>query len=351
MFSSSECTDMLLILGECQRNADTAATLYARRYPNRIHPSRNVFRRLEHNLRETGTFKKPHVRTRRVTDENTEAALIETVTNDPHVSQRSLSQTHHISKGSVYNILKANEYHPYHCIPVQHLSENDFLLRLQFCAFVRNQLNLNPNFVSHTLFSDEATFTNNGCFNRHNSHYYSQANPHWFQESHFQCIFKVNVWCSIVGDHVIGPHFFNGNLTGAIYLDFLINILPQLLEEVPLNIRRTMWFQNDGAPPHFHRDVRNHLTRTFGHRVIARGAQHPWPPRSPDFNSLDFFLWGKVKNDVYQQPIANENELRERIIVSCRSVTPETLSKVRRNFLRRINLCEQNNGMHFEHLL
>ena len=78
-------------------------------------------------------------------------------------------------------------------------------------------------------------------------------------------------------------------LTGGTYRVFLEEVLGDLLEDVPLDIRRGLWFQHDGAPPHFALDVRNHLNRRFGHRWIGRGGPIPWPPRSPDLNPLDFF--------------------------------------------------------------
>jgi hypothetical protein len=157
---------------------------------------------------------------------------------------------------------------------------------------------------------------NNGSMNRHNSHFYYQENSHWIQESRNRT-FKVNVWCGIFENYVIGPHFFEANLTGQIYLTFLTNTLSELLEEVPLNIRRKICFQNDGAPPHYHRDVRTYVTRAFGELVIERN--HRWPPRSRDFTPLDFFLWSKVKNEMYRTPVETEEELSQRIIESCRS--------------------------------
>ena len=33
----------------------------------------------------------------------------------------------------------------------------------------------------------------------------------------------------------------------------------EVLEDVPLHVRRNMWFQHDGAPPHFTRAVRGHI--------------------------------------------------------------------------------------------
>ena len=101
------------------------------------------------------------------------------------------------------------------------------------------------------------------------------------------------------------------------------------MENVELDIRRIIWFQNDGAPAHYYqRDVRNYLHRTFGPRLIAREEEYAWSARSPDLTPLDFFLWGNVKNDVYSLPIENENHLRERIIASCRSITPDMLELV-----------------------
>jgi hypothetical protein len=45
--------------------------------------------------------------------------------------------------------------------------------------------------------------------------------------------------------------------------------------------------QQDGAPPHFHLEVRRHLNTTLPQRWIGRpsnedSAHIPWPPRPPD---------------------------------------------------------------------
>ncbi|KAJ4428267.1 hypothetical protein ANN_24284 [Periplaneta americana] len=42
---------------------------------------------------------------------------------------------------------------------------------------------------------------------------------------------------------------------------------------------------------HFSLDVRRHLNATFPGRWIGRDGT-AWPPRSPDLNPLDFYLWG-----------------------------------------------------------
>jgi hypothetical protein len=50
------------------------------------------------------------------------------------------------------------------------------------------------------------------------------------------------------------------------YLHFLRNELPQLLENVDPNTRQHMWFQQDGAPPQFDRVVREYLDENFRNR-------------------------------------------------------------------------------------
>ena len=87
-------------------------------------------------------------------------------------------------------------------------------------------------------------------------------------------------------------------LNGENYLQFLQEELPELLEDVPLDVRRRMWFQHDGAPAHSTRIVRDWLDQRFPGRWIGRGGPVSWPLRSPDLNPLDFFLWGHVEGEV-----------------------------------------------------
>ena len=70
----------------------------------------------------------------------------------------------------------------------------------------------------------------------------------------------------------------------------------------------------DGAPAHLALPVRNRLQELFGNRVVRTGHQIDWPALSPDLSSLDFYLWGTVKQRVYRQgPPASLRQLRNRI--------------------------------------
>jgi hypothetical protein len=64
-----------------------------------------------------------------------------------------------------------------------------------------------------------------------------------------------------------------------------------------------MWFQHDGAPPHFSHEMRQRLSANCLGSYIGRCRVAPvyWPARSPDLNSLHYFslsLWEYLKANV-----------------------------------------------------
>jgi hypothetical protein len=89
--------------------------------------------------------------------------------------------------------------------------------------------------------------------------------------------------------------------------------LTHLLDDTPLVFRVNDWFQHNGALPHFSRGVCGILDQQYPDRWIGRGGPRHWPPRSPDLNALDFFLWGHVNNVIYREPVNTKEELRDRI--------------------------------------
>lgn len=206
-------------------------------------------------------------------------------------------------------------------------------------------------FFRFVMFSDEATFHSTGQLNRHNSHYWSHDNPHWHRVVDHQHRWSLIVWCGIVNGYLIGPFFFDGNVNSANYLHFLEHELPLLLENVDLATRQRMWFQHDGASPHRSRRVQQFLHRLFPHKFIGLGGHVEWCPRSPDLTSPDFFLWGFIKNVVYAEILTTRDNMIDRIRNCCNSIPRNVLLETARNFERRIQLCIQNEGGIFEHLL
>lgn len=352
-FSNEEAYDMLRIYFQCFENAAIASREYSLHYPLRRPQSRKVFRRLAGRLLETGCVQPvaPLVRTRRVRTEENITAVLACVRANPQTSIRDISRDSGLSYSIIQKILTDQKMHPYHVELHQALTNADFDSRLNYCHWINEMLDENPHMLSQILWTDEASFCSDGKVNLHNMHYWADQNPHFIREVDHQHRFSVHVWCGILNGTIIGPHFFQEHLTSELYLDFLRNVLPGYLEEIPLNIRRCMWFQHDGCPAHYGRIVRQHLDESYPNRWIGRGSIFPWPPRSPDLTCLDFYLWGRVKELVYATAPTTPENMIFRIRQALNTLSRAEIEAAVLSTRRRINKCIENDGKHFENNL
>ncbi|CAG4952231.1 unnamed protein product [Colias eurytheme] len=137
-------------------------------------------------------------------------------------------------------------------------------------------------------------------------------NPHAARASTFQHRFSVNLWSGVLNGELIGPFELPTRLDGATYRNFLENELPLLLQDVNLELRRTMVFQNDGAPCHY-----------------------------------------ATQEIAYARECSSEQELRQKITEAKRVVKEnrEAFRRLKHNFLRRCRMCIAAGGGHFENLL
>lgn len=125
-------------------------------------------------------------------------------------------------------------------------------------------------------------------------------------------------------------------------------IVPAIREVVPENNFHNIWFQQDGCPAHNTREVRDFLSNVFGNNVISNSGPVPWPARSPDITPLDFYLWGFIKNEVYQfDPPENVNVLEERVRNVLASINNHTLRRVTNTVFKKCQQCIAVNGQHF----
>ena len=105
-----------------------------------------------------------------------------------------------------------------------------------------------------------------GKLSKHNVRIWGSENPHATRELQRDSP-KVNVWCGIIGNRIIGPFFFHEvSITADVYLDLLTEyVAPQLIAFQP-----TIIFQQDGAPPHWGLHVREFFNETFPNQWIGR---------------------------------------------------------------------------------
>lgn len=347
VYSQSEKVDMLLIYGECKKNSVQAAALYARRYPDRNHPNRRHFSKVEGYLRRAPN----NADEKFIISENIEIDVLAYVAVDHTASTREIAHHAAISHQSVWKILKKHKYKSFKYQLHQHLYEGDGVRRVHFCNWLLGKYAEDRDFHKNILFSDESRFTNNGIFNRNNCRYWAEENPHLVREGNFQERFGFNVWAGIKNNMIIGPIIFDGHLTGERYLEFLQNEIGQVLDN-NLNVNEErLYFQQDGAPPHNSRIVADYLNNRFGEHWIGTNGPVRWPPRSPDLTCIDFFLWPHLKNIVYSTAVYTREDLENRVRMAFNNITPEQLQNVQQNVIKRVRLCRDQNGGHFEQLL
>ncbi|CAK9794551.1 hypothetical protein ANTPLA_LOCUS15 [Anthophora plagiata] len=240
-----------------------------------------------------------------------------------------------VSRSTVHQLLQDEGMHPYKYARVQTLLPRDYGQRIQYSRWLLGEIERNPSFCKYVLWTDEALFTREGCFNAHNLHVWNDENPFAIRPCAAQERWSINLWAGICGGFVVGPYILPDRLNGLTYRNFLKHVLPGLLEEIPLEVRRNMYRQHDGAPTHYAANVQAYLDQAFRDKWIDRGGSVQKPSRSPDMNPLDFFFWGYLKTAVYERPVQTREEAVVRIHAAVAMISTDTLQKVQRNVRRR----------------
>ncbi|GFU91508.1 uncharacterized protein TNCV_2542761 [Trichonephila clavipes] len=86
-----------------------------------------------------------------------------------------------------YYIRTVHTY-PYRPVLPQELMPGDQERRFDFCNFVSNTLDENPDFFDEVLWSDECQFSRQGTINTQNRHYWSLETPHLIHRIATKCV-------------------------------------------------------------------------------------------------------------------------------------------------------------------
>lgn len=351
-FTHLEKCDMLETYIKCSKNSFRALEQYGQMYPERGQPDRRYFLKLYRKFRSNEkVFVKVRTRKPFIVSEQVEINVLAYFEAYKNNSTRDLAKESGLSLFTIWRILKKFKFVPYKYRPVQTLLPGDTERRLFFCQWLVNMCVQDYNFLKYILWTDEANFSNRGMFNRKNMHYWSRENLFIAHPRNPQIQFSVNVWCGLIGGKIIGPVFYEGTLTGRRYVDMMSEVLEEYLDDVNLEARNQIYFQQDGAPPHQFHEVRTLLNRLFQNRWIATNGPVRWPPRSPDITPLDFYFWGYVKDEVYKRRYANVAELQESIRHIITSIDGRTVSKATKSVLKYARKCIIQNGDVFGHLI
>ncbi|EFN86082.1 hypothetical protein EAI_03164, partial [Harpegnathos saltator] len=183
--------------------------------------------------------------------------------------------------------------------------------------------------VHRIIMGDEAHFDLSGTvFDRRNVRFWGTQNPRICRARIAQGAPHVTVWCGVSSNGFLGPYFFEDpetrrcvSVTGERYRDMIEHyVMPRLRDDRRFVGKRGSrrdrwwWWQQNGATAHTARETMTLLRRAFGaERLISLGSRFPWPSRSPDLSAADYFLWGYLKDRVYDNGVVDAARLKTSI--------------------------------------
>jgi hypothetical protein len=256
-------------------------------------------------------------------------------------SARAITRDTGIPKTTVLRVLKTRlKMRPYRLRMLHELKEGDHQERIDFANWFLEQ---EDDYVERILWSDEAHFHLDGSLSTRNCVIWSSSNPQAavIHSMHPQ---RVTVWCGFTAKFILPPAFIEGEtVNGERYLRILQeHMLPNLPR------RKSVVFMQDGAPPHIAKPVKEFLMKKFGDDIISRHFPRQWPPRSPDLNPCDFFLWGYLREKVFLRHPTTLAEIKNAIAVEIAMIDKDLLYRAVDNMFDRLLSILSVNGSHIE---
>lgn len=144
-----------------------------------------------------------------------------------------------------------------------------------------------------------------------------------------------------------------GILTSGQHLLFLQDyVISMIIRLFPNNCNPNLpaeqiCFQQDRAPEHFERVVRQYIEEIcLGKWIESKGAIEK-AAMSPDMSPLKFCVWSLIKNFVYENRPQNIEDLHQSVI----HIPPKILLFLIQNRIQRTYYRHELNYEHFEHLI
>lgn len=209
-YSAQEYQDMVTCYGWAEGNGELAARRYRELFPNRnrFPAGRTIagaFRRahegdiIPHRGRDGGRVVAQRIPRR-------EEVVIAEFDANPRSSSRVVGRLVGMSQSTVNRITRSENLRPYHLNPVQELRDGDPAQRLNFCRWVLQRFDENPDFFYTVLFTDESNFDQSGVRNCHNEHFYADQNPHATRVRTHQIRYSANMWGGILGRQLVSNY-------------------------------------------------------------------------------------------------------------------------------------------------
>ncbi|KAJ4446867.1 hypothetical protein ANN_13567 [Periplaneta americana] len=182
---------------------------FRQQWPEKQPPDRHTITTWDRKLLETGSLVEKTPRGKKVTEEQGDR-IQQAFQRSPCKFVRRASRELAIPKSTIHDVLhKTLRLHAYKIQLVQKLKPNDLPARYDFASDMLLKIDIENGYLKKVVFSDESTFHVCGFVNRHNCRIWGSENPHVARELERDSP-KINVWCGLTNETVIGPFFFCG---------------------------------------------------------------------------------------------------------------------------------------------
>ena len=130
---------------------------------------------------------------------------------------------------------------------------------------------------------------------------------------------------------------------------YTANLLPKLLDDCQNLLENDFVFQQDGAPAHTSQRTQEWLAINTPDFI----EKDDWPPNSPDLNPLDYCVWGLMlaAYQKYRPKPSTKAELEVVLQIIWDNISQQSIDKAILGFRKRLRVCVNADGGHFEHVL
>lgn len=312
------------------------------KFKNQTCPTRRTILYLSNKFEKTGSLLDLPPKWKKQQEARVEAKnqLKTLFTENPSLSIRKASVataiSYNLCRDIIINELKLK---PYKYQSIHQLYAIDYEKRVSFAQW---WLGLSADSHKWLIATDEAYFYLTESINKQNNRLWLTERPEdWIEKPLHDA--KVLVWCAVSCRKIYGPYFFEETVNQHNYLEMLKTFFWP--KHYRVKDSKKFYFQQDGARPHTANIVQEYLEGKFNVKFINKTQ---WPPRSPDLNPCDYFLWGYLKSKVYRPLPKTLDDLKTNITREINNINTSVLESVFLNFKKRCQLLIEKNGGHIE---
>jgi transposase len=152
---------------------------------NKNPPSRTTIRAWYKKFTETGNVEHKKGAGRPRTSEEKVESIREAFLRSPRKSTRIASRELQIPRSTMHDVLRKRlKFYPYKLQILQHITENDKVVRKEFAMTMLDKVDEENDFLTRIMFSDEATFHVSGKVNKQNVRIWGSENPKFTRRAH-----------------------------------------------------------------------------------------------------------------------------------------------------------------------